>query len=175
MPVTEQLRIADLPSATIPPRDATTRRQVRRTRARLGRREFIRVAAGAAVGTGLAFASLFPTARQAQAHTQAYTSWPPDSSNCIGSPYAGSTGCCSCGSAVSSIYCASNGWHRHHSVQQGGGTAERQHRPRLTSCNGRNGWRWRRSGNIWRCSDGQARVCTASCTPWSNTVCPRQV
>jgi hypothetical protein len=176
MLVQGELRVVDLPSAANYPEEGTVARQVRGARARLARREFMRVAVGAAVGTGLAFASLFPSARAAQAHLRTWPFWGLGSDNCIlGGGYAGSTGCCACGSLVSSTYCADNGWHNHHSEQQGGGTAVREHRIRETSCNDRNAWIWARGGTSWRCSDGQRRVCTASCGAWANSVCPWRV
>ena len=171
------IRIGDLPGAIVPPDGFVLPRKVRRDRARMARREFMHLTAAAAVGTGIAFVSLFPSAKPARA-----TNLTPSttSSGCYGpsggeGSYAGSTGCCSCGSLVNSAYCDTDGWHRHHSIS--GGLA--QYTLRLTSCDdqpgtGANSWTWSRSGVLWRCSDGQARSCSPGfpCSNWVDTVCP---
>lgn len=162
-------RVIDLPKWTEPPPGTVIPREVRRARAGMARREFMRVAGVAAVGTGLAFAGLFPTARRAYAtDLTPSTTW----SGCYDGPFAGSTGCCSCGSSVSTGYCGSDGWHRHHSVLGSGHRSD--YRLRLSSCGGsNNSWLWTRDGTKWRCSDGQARTCTSSgCSGWSDSVCP---
>lgn len=171
----ESLHFSDLPSATTPPQGTSIPREVRRERSRLARREFMRVTGAAAVGTGLAFAGLFPTARPA--HATHPRKW---SAGCYGPRttghgYAGSTGCCACGSIVSGTMCRGGRWHRH----DNGGCGAYRYRVRLRSCHGggrpANAWSWVRGGTRWRCSDGQRKYCTGAqctCGGWSNTVCP---
>lgn len=166
--------LADLPSATFPPKGTVISRRARRSRSRMARREFMRVAGAAAVGTGLAFVGMFPTARLASAtNLTPSTLW----GGCYDGPFAGSTGCCACGSSVSYGYCGGDGWHKHHN--EGGGTSySYQYRLRTTSCGGaHNAWIWQLvGGSRWRCSDGQRRTCySTGCTAWSYTVCAYQV
>lgn len=163
--------LEDLPSATVPPKGAVIPKKVRRARARMARREFLRTTGMAAVGTGMAFAGLFPTARRAHAthpQTMSDACYGPNS----GQSYAGSTGCCACGSTVSSTMCGGGTWHRHDYAGCGGYS----YRIRYTSCGGDgNAWYWWREGVRWRCSDGQRQYCTTAqctCGSWGNTVCP---
>lgn len=164
----EPLRLIDLPSTVVRPEGIVISRKAHRARARMARREFVRVTAIAAVGTGLAFAGLFPTARPAYA-THPGTVW----NGCYDGPFAGATGCCACGSFVNRGYCA-GGWHRHDTI---GGGIRTEYRRRRRSCGGvANAWYWRRNGNRWRCSDGKMRTCTPDgCGAWSKTVCPKRV
>lgn len=165
--------LADLARVDIAPMSWEPAATTRRASRRIGRREFLRVLASAAVGTGLAFAGLFPTTRSVRATDR--TPACPYSSSCYGGPgdYAGSTGCCSCGSAVSSTYCGSDSWHRDHSVVACCSTT--YYRLRLDSCGGENAWLWNREGTTWRCSDGQKKLCIDGdgCGSWTDTVCPK--
>jgi hypothetical protein len=168
--------ISDLPSASTRPPGAHISRENRRARWRLARREFLRVTSGAAVGTGIAFVGLFPTARRPAHATHQTPSTLTD--GCYGSPFAGSTGCCACGSNVGSSWCGSDGWHKHH--PESGSYWSASYRLRTGSCNGKNAWIWERGGNDWRCSDGEKRECWytgggTQCGGWVPTVCPKVV
>jgi hypothetical protein len=163
----EMLRLSDLPSLTTRPEGAVISRQARRARSRLARREFIRIAGAAALGTGLGFAGLFATARPAHAG-HARPCW-RESQYCT-NPSGSHPQCGTSSSYISTTHCASSGWHRHDTRHEREFRIEWQ--LRNTSCNGRNAWRW----NAYRCSDGRWRTCYypgPSCTSWSPTVCPR--
>ena len=184
----------DLPSAIEPPPGHKPSRAQRARRRRVARREFLSLSAAAALGTGLAFASMMPTARRAYAtHLTPSTT----SAGCYGptrtnQSLSGNTGCCTCGSVVSSSNCNSEGWHRHHTQSGGGGcgctpTWTRYYQPRDKSCLGRradgtlvtegkNSWLWTIAGTseTWRCSDGEYKVCTdGNCGDWIESVCPK--
>lgn len=184
------LTLADLPPGDVIPDGVRVPRSARRAQARLARREFVRLVTGAALGTGLAFAGLFPTARPAYAKhlTPSTTSPGCYGPGRTGQALYGSTGCCSCGSQVRTRHCNSEGWHRHHRRATGPKTY-RLYKLRLHSCKGRtasgkqvadgkNSWLWtiRGTDETWRCSDGQARDCTSrGCGSWYKTVCPSRV
>lgn len=172
-----------------------------RLETRFARREFLALAVKSAFAIGVGFVGLFAGQRRASAHTAAGTF----SSGCYGpirtdQALSGSTGCCSCGSNVSSSHCGTDGYHRHHPVVQSGGITVEYRMPRLPSkeCRGRvpppnaqgvwplaptfeDRWNWTLvSGSqsaIWRCHDGQKRTCTSGggCTTWSKSVCPKQL
>lgn len=182
--------LADLPSATTAPAGVVIPRAARRRRAKYARRQFLGFVGASAIGTGLAFAGLFPTARPAGAGHARTLSEGCYGPNRTSQSLTGSTGCCSCGSSVSSSHCASSGWHRHDTVTSG--STNFKWRLRETSCRGRradgtlapagrNAWKWSCANNssctgTWRCSDGQKMSCTiTSCSSWTNTVCPRRV
>ena len=148
---------------------------------------------GAGIATGLAFASLMPTARRAHATHRTpldIWEWDDDGDNprCYGSPFAGNTGCCACGSIVSSGYCGSDDWHKHH-PEFPNSDLKIVYDLRLQSC-GRgeddpeqrlHGWEWKRGSTIWRCSDGWRKTCVRNssgdweCSNNSRTVCPATV
>ena len=171
------MKLADLPSAIHPPaeheKSVVWRRQQRQTT----RRHFIRLVIAAAIGTGLAFASLMPTARQAVAHNTSKTSTWRQSQYCSKSSrgFAGNTGCCNCGSHVSTFNCDSQGWHHHHTFTTFGTNLSYRYIQK-TRCNTKYAWLWRRNGINWRCSDGIVKVCWvgrgSACTGWQKTVCP---
>jgi hypothetical protein len=165
----------DIVRADVRPADARPSREHRRWTADQSRRQFLRLCTGAAVGAGMAFAGVFPTARPAYATHQ--TPALPLSSSCYGPgngrPLAGSTGCCACGSYVSSSMCGSDNWHEHHTRAQG--PASVFYQLRTTSCGGRNAWLWTIRGTTrrWRCSDGRYYACAGGgCSSWTNSVCP---
>lgn len=183
------MKLADLPSAIHPPNEHKASKAWRRQQRRTTRREFIRLAITAALGTGLAFVSLMPTARRAKAtHETPATIWSgcygPNTSNRVLTP---GTGCCSCGSQVSTAFCGSDDWHEHHSEHLGSGYGY-FYALRDESCGrGRdrhNAWLWTVNNpnnpsvhGQWRCSDGLFRVCTPSngCPSWTPTVCPIKI
>ena len=185
------MKLADLPSAVRPPADHSANRLWKRERRRATRREFLRLAAGAGVATGLAFVSFMPTARRAYAtHETPSTYWQqPHTNRCYGPnsghELASGTGCCRCGSDVSDDYCNSEDWHVHH-VRNPDQWTRIHYRLRLKSCgrgttNRRNAWIWRVGSTDWRCSDGEKKVCTKysggdwQCGDWQKTVCPAVV
>ena len=104
------MKLANPPSAVRPPADYTVNRSWKRARRRATRREFLRLAAGASVATGLAFVSFMPTARRAYATNETPgTYWPQSRSDRCYGPTSGhslapGTGCCSCCSDVSDDY-----------------------------------------------------------------------
>ena len=111
------MKLTDLPSAIRPPDEYKAGREWRRSKRQTTRREFIRMITTASLGTGLAFASLMPTARPARATHNTKTSTYQESVYCSDNgSFVDDTGCCDCGSDVSSKYCDSDDWHRHHSV-----------------------------------------------------------
>jgi hypothetical protein len=151
--------------ATMDPADGRTPR-------RFDRREFTQMVMAAGMAAGITVLGWIPQPRPASAGHTTYSIH----SNCAGinyGSYAGSTGCCSCGSQVHSAYCAGNNWHRHDTVSGSGYSIT--YSIRTASCDGRNAWRWTRSGNQWRCSDGRARTTTPSGSSTTNTVCPRRL
>lgn len=165
----QSLRVSDLPSLTAPPEGVVIPRHVRRSRARVARREFLRLSGAAVVGTGLAFAGLFPTARPAHAG-HARPCW-KQAQYCT-NPTGSHPQCGSSGRSISRTHCANSGWHRHNNVADSPGWYY-EYRLRQTSCNGRNAWLW----NAWRCSDGRRRRCSINygCpSSWTLTVCPYQ-
>ena len=121
------MKLADLPSGIHPPAGHKPDKTWRRERRQSTRREFLRLATRAGIATGLAFASLMPTARRA--HATDMTPVPnglfttlnrchgPTNDNWL--ELAGDTGCCECGSNVADAYYNSEDWHRHHTVYQG--------------------------------------------------------
>ena len=192
------MRLADLPSSIRPPAGHRPDKVWRRARRHATRREFIRLVTGASLATGLAFASLMPTARRAYATDETPTdlwSWNENGDNprCHGPTndptldYAGNTGCCACGSIVSSGYCGSDDWHKHH-PEFVNSDIKVEYWLRNQSC-GRetpkqdrlNAWEWKRDGTVWRCSDGKRRYCVRNssgdweCSSESKTVCPATV
>lgn len=186
------MKVADLPSAVRPPADHSADRSWKRARRRATRREFLRLAAGASVATGLAFVSFMPTARRAYATNETpSTYWPQSRTDrCYGSTLVSGTGCCKCGSDVSDEYCNSEDWHRHHTqiVDQ---WIKKEYKLRLHSCGNNlekdekhlmlNAWIWRLGSTDWRCSDGEKKVCIDyngggwQCGNWNPTVCPAVV
>ena len=178
----------DLPSATEPPDGYKPSKSERVRRRRVARREFLRLTVAAGLGTGLAFASMMPTARRASAthETPSTTSDGCYGPTRTGQSLTGNTGCCTCGSVVNSSMCNSEGWHRHHS--QTGVTWVKYHRLRPTSCKGRradgsqvsvgkNSWLWTLEGTseTWRCSDGEYNYCFGgNCSGWLVSVCPKK-
>lgn len=158
----------DIVRSDVRPPGVRRSREHRRWTADQSRRQFLRLASGAALGAGMAFAGVFPTARPAYAThlTPASTT-----TGCYGSPFAGSTGCCACGSYVSSSVCGPDNWHDHHTRAQG--PASVYYALRTTSCRSKNAWFWTRSGARWRCSDGKYYACASGgCSSWTNSVCP---
>lgn len=110
------MKLADLPSAIHPPDEHQANKAWHRQQRRATRREFIRLTIAAAIGTGLAFVSLMPTARRANAHNTPHTStWDQDKGEYCSDngSWAGNTGCCNCGSFVSTFNCNSRGWNHH--------------------------------------------------------------
>ncbi len=141
------------------------------------RREFIRLTSGVALALGVATLNVFDRARAYATHSTPSTL---DSSVCYKPANASGTKCCSCGSSVSSGYCNSEGWHKHHDSTSG--CAILRYQLRTTSCNGRNAWDWLVSewggSSSWRCSDGKAKYenpCSGYYGGWYNSVCPKQV
>jgi len=153
----------------------------------MSRRTFIGFFGGAAVGAGLAFVGAFPTARRAKATDQTPSTLSAGcyGPNRTGQPLAGNTGCCSCGSNVSSTNCGSDNWHRHHPVTTSQSVT--YFVLRLTSCKGKkadgttaagkNAWEWDLNGSIWRCSDGTKQICVMSqgCGSLILSVCPKEL
>lgn len=144
------------------------------------RRTVLRVLTVTGTAAGLGLLRALPPMRAAHAAHTTYTIH----SNCATINYAGTPscqGCCSCGSSVSSGYCASNNWHRHDSVCGSGFCS--QYDIRFTSCSGRNAWEWTlgsccssRQNRKYRCSDGMYRVDGGGgWGPWNNSVCPVQI
>ena len=186
--------MVDLPSAVRPPTEYSVDKSWKRAKRRATRREFLRLAAGASVATGLAFVSFMPTARRAYATNQTpSTYWPQSATDrCHGSPLVSGTGCCRCGSDVSDEYCNSEDWHVHH-IQIVDQWIKKEYQLRLKSCGRglheteeqrrlrRNAWIWRVGSTDWRCSDGEKKVCTNydgggwQCGQWNKTVCPAVV
>lgn len=158
----------DLPRGDEIPSGTKVPRAARRAQAGLARRDFLRLTTAAAVGTGLAFASVFPTARRAYGDHLT----PASLSSACYSELVPGTGCCACGSEVSSVFCGPDGWHKHHSEGYSG--EARNYRLRTTSCGGTaNAWEWDVGGTRWRCSDGEYQVCYgADCGSWVASVCP---
>lgn len=161
-----------LPSMAAPPRGSVVPRSHRRRRSRLARREFLRFAGTALIGTGLAFAGLFPTARRAMAH-HAVDCW-EHAQYCTNPSQSTHSACGTSSSNVATAHCAPTGWHRHDNVAAGAShyyqyTLERR-------CgNASVGYKWAWRWNTWRCADGRRRLCninTGSCGSWSPTVCP---
>lgn len=113
------MRLSDLPSAHRSPENFSPSREERRERRQATRREFLRMITVAGLSTGLAFASLMPTARRASGTHQTPST---ATSGCYGtntgSELSGNTGYCLCGSVVSSGVCNSEGWHRHHDINR---------------------------------------------------------
>lgn len=146
--------------------DSDLRHQARPSAWAVNRRGFLRVTTAAMFGAGLALVGFFPTAKRAAA-----TNLTPSTttSSCYGPPYAGSTGCCACGSNVSTFHCGSDNWHDHHS------SFGWEWRLRTTSCYSKNAWIWTRGSDDWRCSDGEYRLCDPSCSSWYKSVCPKIV
>jgi hypothetical protein len=158
----------DIVRADVRPEGARRSPEHRRWTAQQTRRQFLRLASVAAMGTGMAFAGAFPTARPAYA-----THLTPSSvyGGCYGGTMAGSTGCCACGSYVSSSVCGPDAWHDHHTRAQG--PASVFYSLRTTSCGGRNAWYWTRGSRRWRCSDGRYYACASGgCSGTTNSVCP---
>ena len=199
------MRLVELPSSTHPPAGHKPDKTWRRAKRQATRREFIRLATGASIATGLAFASLMPTSRRAYAHTSAERTLldldDQEAGSCHGPgtpPYpllVSGTGCCRCGSDVSDEHCGSDDWHRHDFVQvneyqgyqydlrhnQCGNDLDEQDRTHA--------WLWQiggvgNGGQVWRCSDGWKKYCvndgggTWACGKGSShnrTVCPYRV
>ena len=173
------MTLASLPSAEQPPTDHAMNKTWRRRHRQATRRKFLRLTVAAGLSTGLAFASLMPTARRATAtHRTPANLW----SGCYGpntdpdDSLAPATGCCDCGSRVSSTYCNSEGWHRHHN------SGNNRYDLREASCGGKNAWLWTvpqgsvAIRGVWRCSDGKYKICSGSnCPNWSPSVCPKKV
>ena len=184
--------ILALPSTTIPPIGFKLSPTARRARRRIARREFLQLTTRGGLATGLAFAAMMPTARRAGATHDTPPPEYPTSPGCYGPTrtgqnLAGSTGCCSCGSTVRSMYCNGDGWHRsRHPVS--GPSWERFYRLRRSSCKGvddngnrvqqgHNSWLWTIAGTsqTWRCSDGEVKFCWSGwCGAWEKTVCPKR-
>ena len=183
------MKLVDLPSSIHPPAGHKPDKKWRRARRQATRREFIRLATRAGVGTGLAFAALMPTARRAYAtHETPALYWPQSPSDkCYGPPghaLVAGTGCCRCGSNVTDQYCNSEDWHLHH-TQNPDPNVKIYYKLREQSCGKgvsknqrRNAWIWRVSGTDWRCSDGERKYCWSDnggqweCEAWRDTVCP---
>lgn len=152
----------------------------------LTRREVLRLVVAGSTGLALALLGVFPPARRAAAtdQTPSTTSTGCYGPSRTGHTLAGTTGCCVCGSAVSSSYCGSDNWHAHHPS----GLYEYKLRSPV-ACGGKNAsgswvtkknaWLWTlaSTGRIWRCSDGHRRLCTSpgDCSAWTLTVCPYQL
>ena len=195
------MRLTDLPSGIHPPEGHKPDKTWRRERRQSTRREFLQLGTRAGIATGLAFASLMPTARRAYATDETPSTvwlWNDDGSNprCHGSDddYAGSTGCCACGSYVAAGYCGTDDWHKHH-PEFVNSDIKILYELRKDSCGvrlededdeelrkvRRNAWEWDRDGTIWRCSDGWRKYCHRNnsgdwqCTSNSKTVCPATV
>lgn len=176
------MNLVDLPSAIYPPVEHKANKAWRREQRQATRREFIRLTVTAALGAGLAFVSLMPTARQARAHNPR-TSTYQQTEYCSTSRrrgFAGNTGCCNCGSHVSTFNCDSQGWHHHHTKTALGTNLRYQYKQQARchdeELSGRYAWLWRRNGVNWRCSDGIVKVCWVGrgggCSCWQDTVCP---
>lgn len=130
------------------------------------RRSFLRLVGAGAVGTAFAFFGALPPARRAEATHLTPKPYAPG--YVCYTPLYGGTGCCDCGSLVSSAHCGSDNWARHHD------TASYDYELRPTSCGGSwNAWKWQRSdtGHWWRCSDGKRRPLGCGCS-YTKTVCP---
>lgn len=181
------MKLDDLPSAIYPPAEHKASKAWHRQQRQATRREFIRLAVAAALGTGLAFVSLMPTARRAKAHsyTSRTSTW-EETEYCPrrANGFAGNTGCCSCGSYVSTFNCDSQGWHHHHTISSTylGSNFRYKYKQerRCGTTENRIGfryaWLWNRNDVNWRCSDGKVKVCWvgrgAGCSGWQDTVCP---
>lgn len=148
-------------------------------RSAMARRSFLRVLTVTGTAAGLGLLRVLPPMRAAYAAHVTYTIH----SNCATISYAGTPscqGCCTCGSSVSSGYCASNNWHRH-DVECGSGYCV-DYGIRTISCSGRNAWEWTlgsccssRVNRKYRCSDGMYRVDGGGgWGPWNSSVCPFQ-
>lgn len=160
----------ELVRADAPPAGYELTGRERRVARRQTRREFMRVVTVGAVGTGLAFAGLFPTARPAYATHNT----PSTTTNGCYANTTSSTGCCNCGSYVSSSNCGGDNWHHHHKKYYSSTT--NWYRLRRYSCHNKNAWFWTKSGNKWRCSDGKYRVCGSSgCSSYWKSVCPKNL
>lgn len=183
------MRIADLPSAAHPPVDYKVNREWQQSKRRATRREFIRLVAGAGIGTGLAFVSLMPTARPARAThlTDTDSVWQDENGGqgdyCTDTgEWAGDTGCAQVtGRYVSSNNCGSDGWHRHHPVTGSGYAYYYKRHKRCGTSGGtkKHAWIWERNGT-WRCSDGKYKHCVdgyeddPECASWQLSVCPAE-
>jgi len=158
--------------ADIPPDKGETH-SARRRRNGIARRELLSLVGRASLATAFALTGVFARAQAAFATDRTpYYPYADDNNNggyCPGSPLSGSTGCCECGSYVSSAMCGSDIWHLHHNV------SPFDYDLRETSCGGYNAWRWTKDsdGQKWRCSDGKYKYYTIS--TWSNSVCPKQL
>lgn len=143
------------------------------------RRDFIRLATAVGAGITVGLTRLFD---RSAAWATDLTPSTVQSTKCYKcSGFASGTKCALCGSSVSSVYCGPDNWHDNH-TRQTGTCSWRYHKLRLSSCDGKNAWKWLTStwggSQSWRCSDGQARhsyPCSGYEGSWFDTVCPAAI
>lgn len=134
------------------------RLHARWSRPALPRRRVLKGAVVIGGGLALSAISVLPPARvRGAGATHSPYAYHSDCAGRNFAPGAGTGGCCQCGSAVSSSFCASDHWHRHDIIVYPSGRRVEYHL-RDKSCVDRNAWHWVLSDQKWRCSDGKYYV-----------------